>query len=59
MVVVAVANTLTNALRTLDHRFFQLHRLLHSHGEGTDRRTLRKKEVPVSRPLLDQEVKAS
>ena len=32
--------------------FFQLHRLLHSHGEGTDRRTLRKKEVLVSGSLL-------
>ena len=34
----------------------QLHRLLHTHGEGTDRRTLRKKQVLVSRSFLDQEL---
>ena len=35
----------------------QLHRLLHTHGECTDRRTLRKtKQVLVSGSLLDQEL---
>ena len=35
----------------------QLHRLLHTHGESTDRRTLRKtKQVLVSGSLLDQEL---
>ena len=34
----------------------QLHRLLHTHGEGTDRRTLRKKQVLVSGSFLDQEL---
>ena len=38
---------------------FELHRLLQSHGEGTDQRTLQTKEVPASKCLLGENVKAS
>ena len=35
---------------------FQLHRLLHTHGDSTDRRTLQKKQVLVSGSFLDREL---
>ena len=47
--VVPVVNTCTHVLCTLEPPL----------GEGTDRRTLRKNRVLVSRALLDWEIKAS
>ena len=49
MVVIPVVSTRTHVLCTLEPPL----------GEGTDRRTLRKNQVLVSRALLDWEIKAS
>ena len=59
MVVVPVVNTLTHVLCTLDRRFFSCIACCTHMAKVQIDEPCEKKEVPVSRPLLDQDVKAS
>ena len=56
MVVVAVANTLTNVLRTLDHRFFSCIACCTHMAKVQIDEPCEKKQVLVSRSFLDQEL---
>ena len=59
MVVVAVANTLTNVLRRLDYRFFRCITCYTHMAKVQIDEPCEKKEVLVSGSLLNQEVRAS